>query len=1041
MHDLEPNDCYPKDLRDAEKALLEQRPNNRAKTHAVGVGLSGGGIRSATFCLGFFQALSHLKLLGKVDYLSTVSGGGYFGSFLGRLFSRDYIKDHDDLDHALNGPPPDALDQGAKAGVLPWLRENGRYLSPRGSGDLLSMIAVILRNWLALHVTLVSTVLLAAFALVAARSWLEARTAALPSAWRAAPLCVSSEWGVWFSPFWVVAAAIFLLVAFPGGWAYWLVGWPTRASLGARAWVIAGWVGKVLVPALTAAAFAYHASWPSLDVAGPKLTAAGFVFVAVASLLIIGFRVASLFAGRARPGHAAPVAPREIPPVIGVYGVGVVLVWLYLAGWRVPAVLGGLVLVGLVPAWIYGRAKEATSDSQVYRDAVARNHITSWLRWGLVATAVILGVTLVDSVAESLYRGSAARGGIGNNRQLGALVALLSALTAPAAKLPALLGARRLTRGGSLLKAGLSVLACLIVLVLLTGGFWLAHATRWHFAGAPGAGAEPTEAGRLASDLTVAPDAVRLVVTPAHVGLPKKPPSPTQPDAAPHGHVETLVVTTMALLLFALLFGGTWTFLNGSSQLPFYMARLARAYLGASNRTRLRKAHGPDGGDRGVSEVERDDDVDILEYFGLSPYKPGSTQQWSSELFTRGAPLHLINVTINETHGGRSQIEQQDRKGLGMSVGPCGMSAGRDQHLVFDRSKGISGCNRGDRQRRIPLKAPTGETAQTSVFHVNSASAKACATMEPLTLGYWTAISGAAFSTGTGYRTSLGLSLLAGFGNIRLGYWWDSHHVSSQKWSTRFLWRVLWRVLGRVFAVQKYLLHEFLARFPGTSRQHWYLSDGGHFENLGGYELIRRRLPFIVLVDAEADPDFEFQGLANLVRKARIDFGAEVQFLGKRELDVLWPDRPSEGVGTLEQLVRGAWEADEGPSPSDGQPRKTLEKADHLRDSHTHAALALVTYRGSDEWSLLLYVKASLTGDESLDLRQYHRAHPAFPHEPTSDQFFDEAQWESYRRLGEHIAETLFGTDGAQWTPRRFDRPQATRWTEVVNKARSLTTR
>ena len=49
------------------------------------------------------------------------------------------------------------------------------------------------------------------------------------------------------------------------------------------------------------------------------------------------------------------------------------------------------------------------------------------------------------------------------------------------------------------------------------------------------------------------------------------------------------------------------------------------------------------------------------------------------------------------------------------------------------------------------------------------------------------------------------------------------------------------------------------------------------------------------------------------------------------------------------------------------------------------------------------------TGREPVDLLEYHTSHPNFPHETTVDQFFDEAQWESYRRLGEYIAEVLFG--------------------------------
>jgi hypothetical protein len=86
-----------------------------------------------------------------------------------------------------------------------------------------------------------------------------------------------------------------------------------------------------------------------------------------------------------------------------------------------------------------------------------------------------------------------------------------------------------------------------------------------------------------------------------------------------------------------------------------------------------------------------------------------------------------------------------------------------------------------------------------------------------------------------------------------------------------------------------------------------------------------------------------------------------------------------------------------------------------------HAALAEVTYLDSKQKSVIIYIKPTIVGDEPVDVLQYHTRHPAFPHEPTLDQFFDEGQWESYRRLGEHIARKLFrpvrdGSFGC-WSP------------------------
>jgi hypothetical protein len=109
----------PKALRDCEAAEIAKRRSVvgvAADAGQVGVALSGGGIRSATFCLGVFQALARQGLIRKIDYLSTVSGGGYFGGFLGRMFSRSKSVDAVECDLARDD-----------SDVVNWLRENGRF--------------------------------------------------------------------------------------------------------------------------------------------------------------------------------------------------------------------------------------------------------------------------------------------------------------------------------------------------------------------------------------------------------------------------------------------------------------------------------------------------------------------------------------------------------------------------------------------------------------------------------------------------------------------------------------------------------------------------------------------------------------------------------------------------------------------------------------------------------------------------------------------------------------------------------------------------
>jgi hypothetical protein len=147
-----------------------------------------------------------------------------------------------------------------------------------------------------------------------------------------------------------------------------------------------------------------------------------------------------------------------------------------------------------------------------------------------------------------------------------------------------------------------------------------------------------------------------------------------------------------------------------------------------------------------------------------------------------------------------------------------------------------------------------------------------------------------------------------------------------------------------------------------------YLSDGGHFENLGVYELVRRECRFIIVCDADCDPDGSFDSLGNAVEKCRRDFGAEIDI-------------------RIAELKR---------RPASGK-------------SKAHFALGTIRYHDQREPGLLLYVKPTLNGDEPEDVQAYAAKHSSFPHDTTADQFFDESQFESYRALGEHIFDTLIG--------------------------------
>ncbi|MFN7929675.1 MAG: hypothetical protein U0Y68_17365 [Blastocatellia bacterium] len=217
------------------------------------------------------------------------------------------------------------------------------------------------------------------------------------------------------------------------------------------------------------------------------------------------------------------------------------------------------------------------------------------------------------------------------------------------------------------------------------------------------------------------------------------------------------------------------------------------------------------------------------------------------------------------------------------------------------------------------------------------------------------AISGAAASSYMGLGSMPTLSALLTFLNVRLGFW--IHRPDKM---------VLMEAPG--FAC---LMREML-RLRMREEAAWLnLSDGGHIENMAVYELLRRRAKFIICVDGEADPAFTFGGLLTLVRHAQIDLGIGIA----PHVNELRPDATT------------GW-------------------------SQSHALFCRIDYpaRGGEEAAtgLLLYLKLSVTGNESELIQRYRRVHPAFPHESTADQFFTEEQFEAYRQLGVHVAEGLF---------------------------------
>jgi hypothetical protein len=236
-----------------------------------------------------------------------------------------------------------------------------------------------------------------------------------------------------------------------------------------------------------------------------------------------------------------------------------------------------------------------------------------------------------------------------------------------------------------------------------------------------------------------------------------------------------------------------------------------------------------------------------------------------------------------------------------------------------------------------------------------------------ISLGTAVAISGAAASPNQGYHSSVPLAFIMTLLNVRLGSWLGNPGLHGEGTFTRSnprgnLETLFWEMSGNT-----------------NIRCPWvYLSDGGHFENLALYEMVLRRCRFIVVSDGGCDPDFNFEDLGNAIRKIRTDLGVPIDIKSR---DML-------------------------PRPAPGKPLQ----------SGSYIATATIRYSAMDPDAVdgtLVYLKPSVYDESFLprDVYNYCQQSKDFPHESTSDQFFSESQFESYRALGRHVIDVICGND------------------------------
>jgi len=948
-----------------------QRPGDLSgrvqQASTFGLAFSGGGIRSATFNLGVVQGLAENGLLPHIDYLSTVSGGGYIGAWLHGVIRRRQGDPRQAASTVLAGinRPPDPPD----GDPIAFLRKYSNYLAPRPglfSADTWVAAFIWIRN-----VLLNQLILVPAIASVAATAFLLVLVRQVPFV---------DHRGIGFNPVSAIVGFIGLLVA--------VIGLVANLRPIARQSFAAGPVKKnelqvfaerhamlIVMGLFLAAASLAYGDFEAGNILVVADTTAAFVLLMM--LIQWGGGFVDCFADRHKSlGRLrAPLHVVWMSTLSGIVTTALGWsVWTLLAGfgpWTIVAfgppltalsLIGGvMLLVGLMGADYPDAAREWTA------------RIGSQFGIGVAAWAALMTLTVFGPWAVASLLGSYARTG------LGAMAAWL--LTTVGGVLAGR-SPRTSSGGGTGTKGLLELLVNLAPTVFLIGYVILISAGVHLVLSAltpPSAVAQhiasPQPAVRYDVDVRTTTGAgVEVTVDPSHDGVLERwmrPASvyaqkyfePLTVDYRADGWTQTI---TVALLLTGFiviaLVASSRININEFSLHHFYKNRLVRCYLGASNSA---------GGHREPNTLTG---FDPLDDFPLRVLKadPASALHTAEPLYM--GPYPIVNATLNLNTG--SELAQQERKATSFVFTPafCGFDPPTSRESAREVRYAVRGMDVHGYRPTRGYALPAGPDIGTA-----------------------TAISGAAANPNWGYHTSGPMAFLLTVFNARLGWW-----LGNPRWIDAS------RSPGPKFAL-KYLLAELLGQTTGRTK-FVNLSDGGHFENLGLYELVRRRCRFIIVADAEEDAGLTFGSLGGAIRKCRADFGVEI------DID---PEPIQKGTNGFSRThcVVGRIRYPEKEQAFVARMTDGLEPVGSQSDTR------------SEGW--LLYLKSSLTGDEPADVLEYRSRFAGFPHQSTADQFFSESQFESYRRLGYHVLRSAFeqvrvpgrmhGADAVEQSSRPYD--------------------
>lgn len=938
---------------DAEEAELLARRAVYAAIHRLpskpaALCFSGGGIRSATFNLGVIQALSKLHLLDKFQYLSTVSGGGYIGGWLTAWIHRARTSDSaqpvDPQSVLSRSGTPTAAHTGVEPPPVEWLREYSNYLTPKlglFSADSWTMISTALRNLLLTWSVLIP--------LIIASFMLPRLHIALLTHFEGSFLAHDMLWGgLLFS----IPAVMYLHLFRPRFSKVVSPPHPVpgadppvenRRNLESQGWFV---VICLLPLAITAycltTAWAWHRNIPGslAEITFSQWSASSSFAIVGAGVHFLGWALAMLVV--LLKAFEQPLVRTRIPSLAANMLKESVFIVLSgaLGGYTVWAVLSATPSALCSPS-----ASPADSCHLVVRDFAewyTAFGVPGFLSLFLLITTVFIGLTarytgdqehefwartgawvlsastVIGTLSALIIFGPGllVKLGLWTSASIGGIAGILSLAGGFSAKTMVTETDKR-DRLSWLMEYAVRLATPMFVGLLIAAFAFLTSAlvTGWSWMLAGDEGIAWVETGRLMPE----PD-------------PQKPwlHSLALHNAQP-GHLFLLWFTLIGIGASM----GWCINVNKFSLHGFYRNRLIRAYLGASR--------GVSPGDvRHPHQMTGFDPLDNVYMAELANYDFESKRYDRTKPIQR--PFHIVNIALNLVRA--DKLAWQQRKAQSLTVSP--LHCGSWQTVGYRRSH---------------------------EYGFNAAVNRS------ISLGTAIATSGAAASPNMGYHSSAAVTFLLALFNVRLGWWMGNPGQAGGepplgklgKWLNL---RPSYRRACPNFSVGP-LVKELFGLTDAT-QPYVYLSDGGHFENLGLYEMVLRRCHHIVVVDAGCDPDVAFEDLGNAIRKIRIDQGVDIEI----DLDMV--------------------------------KRQGLD-----RQSRWHHAIGTIRYDQIDEGAptgTLIYLKPSLTGDEPPDVQDYAAHHALFPHEPTSDQFFDESQFESYRGLGEHIAREVF-QEGRQYEP------------------------